>query len=346
MAGDDPAMDASRADFPGEGPAPAPLEIQDGWVPGVVEGAHARVPAAIRRGLAGLWTSRGIAALVWAAQSGLILLVLGPLPALFGGEVEVGVRSGELAAELLDAWWRTGFSRPAASVAAGLGPRGVAASLLWVIFDYAMAGGVLTVLHTAEGRPRPSAFVLACRTYLFRFLRLLVIAAALYTIVLWLDDRLFHLLGGAGAPGWLNGFRGVMTACTLGCVGLLFDLAQVRAVLTGSRKMLRNLGRTTRFLGRNFPRLALLYGVAAAPGVVLAAGHVLVQPVAAAPGAVLLPALVQALYALGRIAVRFLLWGSELSLYRGLRARELAGSAAMALDRRDAGEGHGTAGRW
>ncbi|HEX5069439.1 MAG TPA: hypothetical protein VFV78_04420 [Vicinamibacterales bacterium] len=152
---------------------------------------------------------------------------------------------------------------PALSIAAA------ASIALWV----ALSGGLLD--RFARGRPvRTAQFFSACGVYAVRFARLaLVVGAAYYALFRWLHPFLFervyrHVIRDMTSEREAAMLRiglYIVFLLALALVGVLADVARVRAVVEDRRSMLGALGASWRFIRRRPFRIAgllLLNGLA------------------------------------------------------------------------------------
>jgi hypothetical protein len=206
--------------------------------------------------------------------------------------------------------------------------------LLWVF----LAGGILD--RYARHRPtRTAAFFAACGVYVFRFLRLAVVAAIAYLFLFGPFHRwLFDLFYPWATRDWTverNAFalRLVLYGLfggALAAVNLWFDYAKVRAVVEDRRSMIGALIAAWRFVGRHPAQAAGLYLADSLLFVALIAVYAAVAPGAGAAGwSMWLAFAVSELYLLGRLWVKLVFYASEVSLFQALLAH--AGYAAAPL---------------
>jgi hypothetical protein len=184
---------------------------------------------------------------------------------------------------------------------------GAGASAAFLIQWLFIAGG--TIDRYARDRPTHAhGFFAACGVFFFRFLRLgLVMAAVLVVVSRYLPQP-------------------VIAALTLACCRLVFDYAQVRAVVEDRRSMLGALRAALSFIRRNWMAVAILDAVgyavlAAIVSVYEAAGLASVGPVRSI--------LLDQAYVLARLWVTLVFWSSEAALFQGRLAH--AGYVARRL---------------
>jgi hypothetical protein len=202
------------------------------------------------------------------------------------------------------------------------------AATAWMVIWTFLAGGVLD--RYARQRPtRTHGFFSACGTHFWRFLRLGVLALALYAwlfgpVHTWIFDD-FYPWATRDLAVERTGFA-IRFACyllfglLLVAVNLMFDYARVRIVVEDRRSALGALVAGLRFVRRNRQTL-YLYLLNSAVFVVLALVYGLVSP--GAPGAGLSMWLTLALgqlYIVGRHYVKLLFYASEIALFQGALA--------------------------
>jgi hypothetical protein len=183
------------------------------------------------------------------------------------------------------------------SLTAWMAGAGVSAAFLiqWLF----ITGG--TIDRYARDRPtRAHGFFAACGVFFFRFLRLgLVMAAAIVVVSRYL-----------GQP--------IVSTVTLACCRLVFDYAQVRAVVEDRRSMLGALRAALSFIRRNWVAAIVLYAIDYAVFAALVALYVTVGPGSvrvawSAWGVILL----NQAYVLARLWITLIFWSSEAALFQG-----------------------------
>jgi hypothetical protein len=176
---------------------------------------------------------------------------------------------------------------------------GAAVSAAFLIQWLFITGG--TIDRYARDRPtRAHGFFAACGVFFFRFLRLGLVMAAAFVVV----SRYL------GQP--------VVSAVTLACCRLVFDYAQVRAVVEDRRSMLGALRSALSFIRRNWMAAIILYVVDYAVLAAIVALYATVGPgsvrfVWSAWGVILL----NQAYVLARLWITLIFWSSEAALFQG-----------------------------
>ena len=168
--------------------------------------------------------------------------------------------------------------------------------LLWIF----LSGGILDRL--ARGRPvGTAAFFAACGTYFFRFLRLNLIAGALYWVLL----RSF-------AASELEPWSFIALVVTAASVMVIVDMAQARAVVEDRRSMAGALLASLRFVRRRPLRVLGLHAV-----------HLIVLAITAmiwsrfpVPDAVVASLVVASLYLLLQLYFRLALSGAQMAFFQ------------------------------
>jgi len=140
----------------------------------------------------------------------------------------------------------------------------VAAQLLVWTF---LMGGVLDRL-ARDGAIGAAAFFGACGVYVFRFLRLAVVAGAVYALLFitvhrWLFDALYpRLLEDLTVERTAFAYRAglyLVFGVLVVLANLVFDYAKIRAVVEDRRSMIGALGAGLRFVRRNLGATVGLY---------------------------------------------------------------------------------------
>ena len=219
-------------------------------------------------------------------------------------------------------------NRPLATVVAGA----VAAYLvLWAF----LMGGVLD--RYARQRPTRSAgFFSACGVFFFRFLRLGVVAWAIYFLLFqyvhrWLLDDLYRLVT-RDFTVERNAFAVrvalyVVFGLLLVVVNLIVDYAKVRAVVEDRRSMIGALRAGARFVARHAGATFTLYVAIGVVFAVIAGLYVTSAPEVWAPGwSMWRGFLIAQVYVVARLWVRLLFAASATSLFQA----ELAHAAYTA----------------
>jgi hypothetical protein len=194
--------------------------------------------------------------------------------------------------------------------------------LVWTFFS----GGVLD--RYARERPlAPGDFLAASGRYLFRLLRLGLIALLVY----WLAFRYLHAWVFESFYPWLtrdttverDGFA-VRTLLYLGfgalvvLASLVFDYARVRLVVEDRHSAIGAIIAAVRFIRRHPARVATLFALNASLFIVLALLYALLSP--GARTRVPLLFLVGQLWIVGRLVVKLQFYASAVALFQSLLA--------------------------
>jgi hypothetical protein len=183
--------------------------------------------------------------------------------------------------------------RFASNLTAWMAGAGVRAAFLiqWLF----IAGG--TIDRYARDRPtRAHGFFAACGVFFFRFLRLGLVAAAVFVVV----SRYLR--------------QPIISAVALACCRFVFDYAQVRAVVEDRRSMIGALRASLSFIRRNWMAAIALYAIDCAAFAAVIGVYVTVGP-----GSVgLVPSiLLSQVYVLARLWITLIFWSSEAALFQG-----------------------------
>ena len=167
------------------------------------------------------------------------------------------------------------------------------------------------------------AFFAACGVYVFRFLRLSVMALAVYAFLFiivhgWLFDRLYprlitELTVERTAFFYRLGLYAVFGALVL-FTNLVFDYAKVRAVVEDRRSMIGALSAGFRFVRRNPGATVGLYGVNSLAFVAVLFAYYLVAPGAAADARAFA---IGQVFIVFRVIVRLQFAASQTALFQG-----------------------------
>jgi hypothetical protein len=213
----------------------------------------------------------------------------------------------------------------------GLADRtGPPAALAWALAAYLLVwtfllGGILD--RYARQRPTGApAFFTASGVVFFRFLRLALVAAALYWILFayvhdWLFDRWYEvatrdLADERVAFAWRVAMYAIFGALLV-AVNVVLDYAKVRAVVEDRRSMLGALLASLRYVRRHARPVVRLSLLDAAVFLALIALWALIAPGAGGSGAGLwLRFLVGQLYVLARLAIKLQFLASETALFQ------------------------------
>ena len=167
------------------------------------------------------------------------------------------------------------------------------------------------------------AFFAACGVYVFRFLRLSVMALAVYAFLFiivhgWLFDRLYprlitELTVERTAFFYRLGLYAVFGALVL-FTNLVFDYAKVRAVVEDRRSMIGALSAGFRFVRRNPGATVGLYGVNSLAFVAVLFAYYFVAPGAAADARAFA---IGQVFIVFRVIVRLQFAASQTALFQG-----------------------------
>jgi hypothetical protein len=231
--------------------------------------AAVTVRMAIERHLGSSLTASEVAAgvnLDWWHEFAAAGGAAGFTPAIIGGAAPVGTYS-----ELLD-----GYGPPAALAATVL-----AAALLWLF----LSGGLLD-RYARRRRVGTRGFFGACGVFFFRFLRLGLMTAVAYAVLVgpvhgwWFgvyDWLTRETSVERTALLWRVVFYAVWLTPVL-LVNLLVDYAKARAVLEDRHSMVGALAAAARFLRRHAAEALVVYGLTAAAAAVVLLAYVLLAP--------------------------------------------------------------------
>ncbi len=291
------------------------------------------------------------------------LLTALPLALIVGDRIESDLGPSREAASVADGWnagWAAEFGARAQGVArtftheiVGFGatvatasrfadaesiePAIASAVAVYLALWMFLWGGILD--RFARQRPiRAPAFFAACGVFFWRFLRLALLVGPVYWVVL---SVVHPLLFGTLYDWWTRdltverdavmfraGLYGIFFGI-LALVGLVADLARVRAVVEDRHSMIGAALAALRFVRRRLVRLSGLYLLH-----VLALALVLLAWLAAAPGATVSPAvafLLTQMYLLLRIWTRLALAAAEVSFFQGELAHASYAAAPLPM---------------
>jgi len=282
----------------------------------------------------------------------LVALPLGvTLRTMLGGHLGASLAARDALNGVNYTWWQE-FSAQAAGVGASFSPTilgfgavlanlsamadnlsqvpviaaaGTAYVILWIF----LAGGILD--RYARNRPtRANGFFSASGVFFFRFLRLAIVALAVY----WLLYHYVHAWLFDDAYPWLtrdftverNAFAvrlllyAIFGALLLAC-NMVFDYAKIRAVVEDRRSMIGALVAATRFVLRHPGRAAALYLLNGLLFVLVIAVYAFVAPGAGGPGWSLWAGLlVSEIYLLARLFVKLQFYASQTALFQSTLA--------------------------
>jgi len=206
-------------------------------------------------------------------------------------------------------------NRPLATTVAGAAGAYV---VLWAF----LVGGVID--RFARNRPtRAGGFFTACGVYFFRFLRLGIVAGAIYYVLFahvhgWIFDDLYERLARdvtIERRAFLLRVGGyAIFGALVGAVNLVVDYAKVRAVVEDRRSMLGALAAAVRFVRRRPIATVALYLLGGLAFVTVAAIYAIAAPGARAP--LWLALAVGQLYVLARLGVKLLFYASATAFFQ------------------------------
>jgi hypothetical protein len=202
-----------------------------------------------------------------------------------------------------------------------------------------LLGGVLDRL-ARDRASVPSAFFAACGVFFFRFLRLGVIAAAVYgALFLWLHPWLFDDL----YPSWTrhstverDAFVVRLTfyivfGVLLVAVNVVFDYAKIRMVVEDRRSAIGALTSALRFVRRHPGAAIALYALNAGLFVLVLGIYFAIAPGAGGGALVWIAFLTGQFYIVARIVVRLTFATSQIALFQSRLAH--AGYVARPIPR-------------
>lgn len=291
---------------------------------------------ALRRGIRALWRYKRMAVAFYAAATLEALLLVAPAMAFLSYTLADSAWARQLGGNLDISW----FGEIAAAYR--YMPVGTAAALLVVVGAISLAvylfllGGAIGVLSGAD------SFFAACARFFGRMLRLALVAAVLYALVL----AVYNGLGGVGRRIWGEGsvatplmywgwFCAAVALLLAGAVDLLFEYGGICLAAEDRRSALRAVADAFRVLRANPRQTAGLYAVVwAMAGALFAAylgfAHIVAQRSLAL---VLVLLLIRQGMVVGKIWSRLLFYASAREMYAALRPRSepVAGSPPPAL---------------
>lgn len=213
----------------------------------------------------------------------------------------------------------------------------IVAALVTYLAGWALIVGGVIDRYARQRRTRAYGFFGAGGVFLFRFLRLAIVAGAVYGFLFfylheWLfDDWYTSLTRDLAVERRAFAVRAAMYAAfgaLLVIANIVFDYAKVRIVVEDRRSVLGGLAAAVRFIARNPGRVAGLYGLNALVFLMLIGMWALVSPGAGGAGAsIWLSFLVGQLYVLARLLLKLHFLASETALFQ-MRLAHAAYTAA------------------
>jgi hypothetical protein len=198
----------------------------------------------------------------------------------------------------------------------------------WLVVWSFLSGGILD-RYARNHATWASGFFAACGTHVFRFLRLGVIAGAVYYAwFVWLHPLLFDRiatgltrdLGVERTAAVITGALYLLFATVLVVTSLVFEYARVRIVVEDRRSAIGALAASLRFIRRHPGAVVTLCLINLNALVVLAAGYALVAPGAWGDAWAWLALIIGQLWIVLRIGARLTAYASAVALFQ----RELA----------------------
>ena len=175
----------------------------------------------------------------------------------------------------------------------------VASSLPYLIAWLFLAGGIID--RYARNRPTHAiGFFTACSLFFFRFIRLGGVMLGTYTVAIYVLGRWPIALWPALAFG-----------------NLIFDYAQVRAVVEDRRSMIGSMAAALGFIRRHWRSALLIYAIDCLLFAIAVAIYVILGP-ASFPLRFAFSPLVwpEQLYVVARLWVRLVFWATETTLFQ------------------------------
>jgi hypothetical protein len=213
----------------------------------------------------------------------------------------------------------------------------VIAALATYLTGWAFLAGAVIDRYARQRKTRAHGFFGAGGVYLFRFIRLAVVAGAVYWFLFsyvhgWLfDDWYADLTRNMDTERRAFAVRAMLYTLfgvLLFAVNLVFDYAKVRIVAEDRRSVLGGLAAAIRFIARNPGRTSALYALNALVFVLLIGVWALVSPGAGGAGMSIWFGFVAGqLYVLARLLLKLQFLASETALFQ-MRLAHAAYTAA------------------
>ena len=202
----------------------------------------------------------------------------------------------------------------------------IAAALATYLLAWVFLSGGIVDRYARQRPTRAHGFFSASGTFFFRFLRLAIVAGAVYWFLFayvheWLFADVYADINRdlgveRTAMAWRFGFYAVF-ALLLAAANILFDYAKVRAVVEDRRSMLGALVASVAFIRRRPGRVTGLYLANALLFLVLLGVWALVAPGAGGTGASMWLAFVGGqLYLLARLVLKLQFIASQTALFQ------------------------------
>ena len=194
--------------------------------------------------------------------------------------------------------------------------------VLWIF----VAGGIID-RYARDRATRAHGFFSAAGTFFFRFLRLAVVMLVAYGLLFgfvhpWLFDRLYpritHDVTVERTAFFARVGLYIVFGLAVAACNVVFDYAKVRAVVEDRRSMLSAIGGALRFIQRNWPAAATVYGLDVALFVLMVVLYGAVAPGAGRAGwTTWIAFAIGQIYVLARLWVKLVFWASETALFQG-----------------------------
>ena len=214
----------------------------------------------------------------------------------------------------------------------------VGAASAYIVLWIFVAGGIID-RYARDRATRAHGFFAASGTFFFRFLRLAIVMLVAYGLLFgvvhpWLFDRLYpritHDVTVERTAFFARAGLYVVFGLAVVACNIVFDYAKVRAVVEDRRSMLSAIGGALRFIQRNWPAAATVYGLDVALFVLMVALYGAVAPGAGRAGwTTWIAFAIGQIYVLARLWVKLVFWASETALFQGRLAH--AGYVAAAV---------------
>jgi hypothetical protein len=202
-------------------------------------------------------------------------------------------------------------------------------SLIYMIVNTLLAGGILTIIREKDTRFSLREFFSGCGTYFFRFLRLfllfgilLIVCALLWIFVLGV---LFDAITAEATSEvtWIISFfvMVVLFLLPIMIVILIADYAKISTVLSNTHSMLRTAWRAVKFVFRNFIKVISLQLLMLLIPIVLFVIYLWLDLSIGMTtvGTIYLMLLLQQFFILTRVWSRVLFFSGEMELFEDLQ---------------------------
>ncbi len=285
------------------------------------------ISKALHLGFEGLWIRKRMWVLFYVVTTLWAVVAVAPVMALLFDTLGASAWAGTMAANF-DPQFITEliFGKSAGLPFTTVIGAGAALAVVAAIAHLFLLGGAIE-LFCAHEPFTLAAFFRGCGKHFWRFVRLALISAVLYVLVLASSRG----LNGLGNKIWGEGseqtplvywswFRTALVLALFGLVNLVFDYARIRLVADDSRKAFRGAIASTRFVFRNFGRTVGLYTVLWVIFLVIVAVYRGIAGILSAPsmGMILLLFVIRQITVLARMGVQLLFYSSQSEMYLAL----------------------------